>query len=240
MAVAGPLVGERRVATFPPVVRAAPNVVPLGRALVRALWPALWGHSLANVAGEGVLVDDLGVWAGEHLAPEGPLPPMRVGDTPYGLLPATSLRRWQAATGDPVVERRLVPLVAELIERWAAAAEAHEARAARRDGLGVLVRSPLASAYRWRTMVPTTLARAVALRFDQPIGAAEMDRWFDATTARTARLDPTAVAERRLVEVGWSQPMTIGLVADAVSELDHRRALSALGRRVGVGCDRRR
>ena len=127
-AVAGALVGERRAATFPPVVGGAPNVAPLGRALVRALWPALWGHSLANVAGEGVLVDDLGVWAGEHLAPEGPLPPMRVGDTPYGLLPATSLRRWQAASGDPAVEQRLVPLVAELIERWAAAAEAHEAR----------------------------------------------------------------------------------------------------------------
>lgn len=227
-AVAGALVGERRAATFPAVVGGASNVAPVGRALVRALWPALWGHSLANVAGEGTVVDDLGVWAGDHLAPEGPLPPMRIGDTPYGLLPATSLRRWRAAGGDPAVERRLVPLVADLIDRWAAVAEAREAGAARRDRLDVLARSPLATAYRWRTMVPTTLARAVALRFDQPIGAAEMERWFDRTTAGTTRLDPAAVAERRLVEVGWSQPMTIGLVEDATTDLDYRSALRML------------
>jgi hypothetical protein len=227
-AVAGALVGERRAATFPTVIGGTSNTAPVGRALVRALWPALWGHSLANVAGEGELVDDLGVWAGDHLAPEGPLPPMRIGDTPYGLLPATSLRRWRAASGDPAVERRLVPLVADLIDRWAAVAEAREAGAARRDGLGALARSPLATAYRWRTMVPTTLARAVALRFGQPIDAREMDRWFDRTTSGTARLDPTAVSERRLVEVGWSQPVTIGLVEDATSDLDHRTALSVL------------
>lgn len=227
-ALAGALIGEGRRATFPAVVGGAVHAAPIGRAMVRALWPALWGHSLANIASQGILVDDLGVWAGDHLAPEGPLPSMRVGDIPYGLLPATSLRRWQAASGDPAIERRLVPLVAQLIDRWAAAAEAQEAGATRRDGLGALVRSPLASAYRWRTVIPTTLARAVALRFDQPIGAAEMDRWFAAATAGTARLDPTVVAERRLVEVGWSRPMTIDLVADVASDLDHRGALSQL------------
>jgi hypothetical protein len=227
-AAADALVGEERLANLPAVVGGAAHAAPVGRALVRTLWPALWGHSLANVAGQGNLVDDLGVWAGDHLAPEGPLPPLRIGDTSYGLLPATSLRRWKAASGDPAVERRLVPLVADLVDRWAAAAEVREAGPARRDGLDALVRSPLASAYRWRTMVPTTLARAVAFRFGQPIGAVEMDRWFDATTAGTARLVPTAVTERRLVAVGWSQPMTIGLVVDVVSGLDHRDALSAL------------
>lgn len=227
-AMAGALVGAGRVETFPAVVGGAPHAAPVGRALVRALWPALWGHSLANVAGEGIVVDDLGVWAGDNLAPEGPLPPMRIGDTPYGLLPATSLRRWRAAGGDPAVERRLVPLVADLIDRWAAAAQAQEGGGRRGDGLGVLVRSPLASAYRWRTMVPTTLARAVALRFDQPIAAAEMDRWFEATTSDTARLRPTSAPATRLVEVGWSQPMTVGLVATGERDVDHRDAVRAL------------
>ena len=98
----------------------------------------------------------------------------------------------------------------------------------RRDGLGVLVRSPLASAYRWRKMVPTTLARAVGLRFD-PADRCRRDGPVVRGPDRANRPGSiNTVAERRLVEVGWSQPMTIGLVADAVSDLDHRRALSAL------------
>ena len=44
---------------------------PLDRALVRALWPALWGHSLANVWGYSTDADQLGLWAAENLVPQG-------------------------------------------------------------------------------------------------------------------------------------------------------------------------
>ncbi|WP_298885163.1 hypothetical protein [uncultured Serinicoccus sp.] len=74
----------------------------LSRLLTAALWPALWG---------GALVDEWQVdlpvaaaltgWALEHLSPEGPLPSLRVGEDPYGLLPVTWLGGWAPEDDDP-------------------------------------------------------------------------------------------------------------------------------------------
>ncbi|OLE22184.1 MAG: hypothetical protein AUG49_19965 [Catenulispora sp. 13_1_20CM_3_70_7] len=99
-----------------------PDHRPVNRALVGALWPALWGHSLANVWGVDSAADELGLWAADNLVPEGPLPSLRIENQPYGVLPATSLRRWQSTAGDPAIEARLVPLVRGLVDTWAAAA----------------------------------------------------------------------------------------------------------------------
>ena len=105
---------------------------PLNRAVMGVLWPAMWGHSLANVWGFSTQADELGLWAAANLVPEGPLPSLRIEEQPYGLLPATSLARWKAAGGDPAIEARLVPLVRSLVAIWAAAAERQAGAAAGR------------------------------------------------------------------------------------------------------------
>ena len=99
-----------------------------GSLLVRSLWPALWGANLKDVwgieASDPTYVSRLGLWAGEFLTPEGPLPPIRVGDQPYGVLPVTALARWDAV-GDPHdVEARLVPHLVDSRALWARQAEA--------------------------------------------------------------------------------------------------------------------
>lgn len=74
----------------------APDDTLQSQQLVKALWPALWGHWLHEVwnIGDGAYLR--GLWAFENLCPEGPLMPLRIGDQPYGLLPVTSLELWEA------------------------------------------------------------------------------------------------------------------------------------------------
>ena len=185
--------------------------VPLNQALVGTLWPALWGHSLANVWGVDSQADELGVWAAENLVPEGPLPSLRIENQPYGLLPATSLRRWQADAGDPAIESLLVPLVRGLVDTWAAAAE-RQAGQGQGGGLRDLVRNPTAARYAWRWMVPTTLAHALSFRFNQPVGAAALDTWWTKEAAQVPRLDPASTPARELVSIGWSHDVDMGFV----------------------------
>ncbi len=182
---------------------------PLNQALVGALWPALWGHSLANVWGYGTDADELGLWAAANLVPEGPLPSMRIVDQPYGLLPATSLHRWRSAAGDPGIESRLVPLVRGLVDTWAAAAEQQAAQPA--DPLHDLVRNPTATRYAWRWLLPTTLVQALSFRFGQPVPSGELAAWWTRQAQQAPRLDPAATPGRQLVSTGWGHDLALPL-----------------------------
>jgi hypothetical protein len=202
---------------------------PLNRALVGTLWPVLWGHSLANVWGFASQADELGLWAAANLVPEGPLPSMRVENQPYGLLPATSLRRWRPAAGDPSIESRLVPLVRDLVDTWAAAAE-RQAAQRQADALHDLVRNPMATRYAWRWMIPTTLAHAVSFRFNQAVPATDLEAWWTRQAGQVPRLDPAATPTRQLVSVGWAHDVELRLVEpdDLPAGTDIGRGLSRL------------
>ncbi len=73
--------------------------------LVAALWPALWGHAAEDLWGvlpgrDGDRIRS-GQWWEAFLRPEGPFPSLVVGDQPYGVLPATTVRRhpvWSEGT----------------------------------------------------------------------------------------------------------------------------------------------
>ena len=81
--------------------------------MATALWPATWGYYLMNLIGlEGTgLTLEAIAWAREHFIANvrafGPLPTLRVGRQPYGVLPVTPLG------GDPAK-------IADARERWLA------------------------------------------------------------------------------------------------------------------------
>jgi hypothetical protein len=75
------------------------------RCMNTALWPVGWGYYLSNMIGpETGLKTDSVDWAKDHflnyVRAAGPLPTLRCGQQPYGILPVTSLDLWQAGT-DP-------------------------------------------------------------------------------------------------------------------------------------------
>lgn len=75
------------------------------RAMNTALWSVGWGYFLGSLAGAhtGVPLSMLD-WLREHhrqfVRGGGPLPPLRVGSQPYGLLPVTSLDLWAASASE--------------------------------------------------------------------------------------------------------------------------------------------
>lgn len=125
--------------------------------LATALWPSLRGHLWRDIHGQGADADALGMWARFHLRPEGPLNPIRIGDQPYGLLPVSSLERWQEEPQPGVpyagVEGVLAHQLRALRDVWAAAADAvGTAAGADADAfLGLLGKDALSSRYIQRT-----------------------------------------------------------------------------------------
>jgi hypothetical protein len=109
------------VAALGGVVHAAAAHVPGAGELPVALFPATVGYFL------GVLLDPLvgdeSIEAVRDLfvnwvRPLGPLPTLRVGAQPYGLLPVTALGRWQPAPADPARLPRLAGLARRLQAEW--------------------------------------------------------------------------------------------------------------------------
>ena len=85
-----------------------------------ALWPVTWGYYLTNMIGfDGTgLTVGMVDWARRHFIDHvrggGPLPAIRCGRQPYGLLPVTALDLWQPPAGEEVAHARLVWLRAQL------------------------------------------------------------------------------------------------------------------------------
>jgi hypothetical protein len=77
------------------------------RRMNTALWQVGWGYYLTNMVGAqtGLTTQNID-WAREHfirfVRAGGPLPTLCVGRQPYGILPITSLQRWQPGAEEPV------------------------------------------------------------------------------------------------------------------------------------------
>ncbi|MEU2613907.1 hypothetical protein ABZ570_20320 [Micromonospora sp. NPDC007271] len=72
---------------------------PTGRLVRRLLWPASFGSLLRHLLPVATPAEQAAVREHfvAHVHAEGPLPTLRVGRQPYGLLPVASLRDWQPA-----------------------------------------------------------------------------------------------------------------------------------------------
>jgi hypothetical protein len=102
---------ELGAAVFGRIAGASLRPHALAAAMQTALWPASWGYFLSQMIGFEGSGLDLGVldWTRAHfinqVRPSGPLPTLRCGRQPYGLLPTTSLDLWSATPGDPDATR---------------------------------------------------------------------------------------------------------------------------------------
>ena len=132
-------------------------------ALVRALWPVLWQRSFKDIAGMGEEVYRLGEYAGRHLHPLGPLPVLRVGDLPYGVLPVASYRQWTSGGDEPPFEGTQVRVATDVVDAlWRGATSELTTQDADVDGLlRVLAQTPTARAYGSRSLAPTVVWAAV-------------------------------------------------------------------------------
>lgn len=89
-----------------------------------ALWQATWGYFLSQMVGvpgtaEGPLTDPDIAWVRKHfidyVRASGPLPAVRIGKQPYGVLPVTSLNAWQPLAGQSSLYSRDIALQQFLI-----------------------------------------------------------------------------------------------------------------------------
>lgn len=89
------------------------------RQMNAALWQATWGYFLLQMLGvgetsESPLTDDDIAWARKHfidyVRASGPLPALRIGKQPYGILPVTSLDAWKPPAGQQGLYTRDVAL----------------------------------------------------------------------------------------------------------------------------------
>ena len=114
----------RTVATFASVVNGSRHDPQDARHMNRAVWPATWGYFLREMM-PGPLTPDDRAWARNHFVEYvracGPLPAIRIGRQPYGLLPVTSLSMWKPAAGQEAAHTRDVALrdvLLRLLTMW--------------------------------------------------------------------------------------------------------------------------
>jgi hypothetical protein len=93
--------------------------------MLAALWPATLGYFLSQMMDAVFTADQIEAgrqYVAANTMPRGPVPAFRVGTTPYGVLPATSLKRYPAPPNPRLatVESGLVSFVSRLWPGWLA------------------------------------------------------------------------------------------------------------------------
>lgn len=85
-----------------------------------ALWPATMGYVLQQLLGDDVTAEqeeEARVYFRDTVRGRGPLPAIRVGDTPYGVLPVTSLQDWKQTEASTAIQQ-LVTFLRRMQPVW--------------------------------------------------------------------------------------------------------------------------
>lgn len=197
------------------------NTLPdIDRLLVGALWPALWGHQMRDLWGCVDEADRLAQWAAAHLRPEGLLPPIRIGEQAYALLPTTALRRWRVSPEEGVLarqEQRMIRTLGTMRDQWRDAARqggttvgADTARL-----LELIGRDALSPGYGFRPLLPAVVLQALYAG-TTGIDPQRFDDWIASTfkvlhdVLRRGPGDPPGI--REYLALGAQQQVTIPLV----------------------------
>lgn len=213
--LAGVLTGEPLLDGVPAVDTTVLDVVPT---LVAALWPVLWQRWLKDVE-HLPLVYDLGDWAARVLSPLGPYPALRIGDVPYGVLPAVDTAAWKAAPHDAPWEAALTRVAGLVLPDWARAGTVGgtAAGASAEQLLDIIGRVPTSRELGSRQFLPLEV---LALFKSIVYGAQASDvvaEW-EAMAARSLDVEPPP--SRRYQRFGRVQPAVRG--SGSVRELLER------------------
>jgi len=132
-----------------------------------ALWPATWGYFLDQMMGDALPAERLNEvrrFFIEHVRGSGPVPALRIGRQPYGVLPASSLDRWKPEAEDATAPG-MVKILRELRKRWRSALAGvprlgritTSTSGADGDLLDMLAMEPLSSGFRARPVLDNAL-----------------------------------------------------------------------------------
>lgn len=91
------------------------------RAMNQALWPATLGYFIEQILTPAVsraMMIETRRHFFEHVRGRGPLPAIRAGATPYGILPVTSIERWRVAENIRGLAARLPDLLRRASRIW--------------------------------------------------------------------------------------------------------------------------
>lgn len=114
-----------KASTFDHVSRAGMREQTHAEAMNTLLWPAAWGYFLEqwmHPAVDPELQREIEQHFVQFVRGRGPLPLFRVGGTPYGVLPVSSLRTWRTEGDKSPVASRLPTILQALYPTWKAAA----------------------------------------------------------------------------------------------------------------------
>jgi hypothetical protein len=170
-------------------------------AMHAALWPATWGyylaHRLGGPGGAGLSAADLERARRafvDHVRAAGPLPTLRVGDQPYGVLPVTSLESW--ASAGELLGAGVVDVLRRFRSVWLAAAAGLPRAEGGPDALlEVLRNSPTTAGVSARPVLGP-LYTANLLRY---VGVQDWPGW-------QAQRDQLGTAQLRAVGLQWTPP----------------------------------
>jgi hypothetical protein len=162
----------------------------LAQQMDTVLWPATWGYYLQQLLAP--LITDptraaLRRHALDRVRARGPLPVLRTGRQPYGVLPVTSLQQW-TALGEASVVTPLVTVLRALIPLWLKAGGVPRVTAgADPDStlIGILELSEHAQTIRARPTTSRDYERNVALLFGEDV--APVDAQWTAIAQNTLK-----------------------------------------------------
>ena len=165
-------------ATFDGIAHSTEREQPLARAMNTALWSPSWGTFLDRLAvpdgfNRAFVIPDEGREAArdffrDSVRGRGPLPAIRVGNQPYGILPVSSLDEngWKKDANDQL-QTGLLPILQRLRVLWTAAAEElpqlSGSLTADETFLDILGTTATAAGLRVRTVVSDDATRLVPL-----------------------------------------------------------------------------
>ncbi|WP_407345510.1 hypothetical protein [Pengzhenrongella phosphoraccumulans] len=176
--------------------------------LVTALWPVLWQRWLKDVENAAEIYQ-MGDWAARVLAPLGTWPALRVGDVPYGVLPAVDLAAWRPALHDAVWEEGVTVLLGQVAPDWStAAARGGTAVGADADALlDVIGRVPTSREVGSRALLPLEVV-AVLDAIINGVPAPDTLAAWEAMAAAALAVEPAPA--RRYQGFGYAQPAVRG------------------------------
>ena len=161
------------------------------------VWPSAFGYWFDSLVQPGPTdsdIADIRRHAVQMVRARGPLPPLRIGRQPYGVLPVTSLRSWQPGSEPPGVVRAARFLRLALPWWLDGVAHAPVVRAGANPDQGildVLAQSPISSTVAVRSMVGANacyVPHAAIAGIEGPAAEANRQRWLALLALRSLGL----------------------------------------------------